>query len=284
MSYNVFYSGNGYTAGTVPTDATAYANEAEVIAKVAGTMARTGYTFAGWNTKRDGSGTSIAAGEDFHMGISDITLYAQWAIVGGDGSSGSLLDDTLNICTLDELKTYLNIRITDVTKDSQLEEVVNAVSKNFEHISNRYFKQRLQVSEYYDGDGTDTLLLDNPPVANLKIYINSSTPRSYTVQTNVNYIICTGKDAEIGKVFFDGDVFEKGVKTVKAIYDAGYATIPYNIKRAALIVCANIWSREADKLKHAQSITVQGSSITISEKDIPSDIFEMLLRYRKGMF
>lgn len=38
---------------------------------------RTGYSFAGWNTASDGTGTNYADGEEYAF-ASDITLYAQW--------------------------------------------------------------------------------------------------------------------------------------------------------------------------------------------------------------
>ena len=38
---------------------------------------RTGYTFSGWNTAQNGSGTSYASGATF-TGNANTTLYAQW--------------------------------------------------------------------------------------------------------------------------------------------------------------------------------------------------------------
>ena len=43
-----------------------------------GTLVKTGYTFAGWNTAANGSGTSYSRGDTFAMGSSNVTLYAQW--------------------------------------------------------------------------------------------------------------------------------------------------------------------------------------------------------------
>jgi uncharacterized repeat protein (TIGR02543 family) len=42
---------------------------------------RTGYAFAGWNTKADGSGTNYASGAAF-TGNANATLYAQWTFQG----------------------------------------------------------------------------------------------------------------------------------------------------------------------------------------------------------
>lgn len=39
---------------------------------------RAGYTFSGWNTKSDGSGTTVASGAEVPMDTEAVTLYAQW--------------------------------------------------------------------------------------------------------------------------------------------------------------------------------------------------------------
>ncbi len=41
-------------------------------------MTQAGYTFIGWNTAENGSGTSRAAGSTFTMGTENVLLYAQW--------------------------------------------------------------------------------------------------------------------------------------------------------------------------------------------------------------
>ena len=41
---------------------------------------RTGYTFAGWNTSPDGTGTDYASGNSYSL-TDDITLYAQWDLI-----------------------------------------------------------------------------------------------------------------------------------------------------------------------------------------------------------
>lgn len=53
-------------------------------------MLKTGYTFTGWNTSADGSGTSRAADSTFSMNTSDVTLYAQWVAAGGTTPKQSL--------------------------------------------------------------------------------------------------------------------------------------------------------------------------------------------------
>ncbi|MBE1557206.1 InlB B-repeat-containing protein, partial [Sporosarcina limicola] len=88
-TYTVTYNGNGNTGGAAPTDSGAYENKASVtVLGNTGNLVRAGYTFAGWNTKADGSRTSYAAGATFTMGSANVTLHAQWTAMppstGGD--------------------------------------------------------------------------------------------------------------------------------------------------------------------------------------------------------
>jgi uncharacterized repeat protein (TIGR02543 family) len=79
--YTVTYDGNTNTGGAVPVDANTYAQSATVsVLNNTGSLVKTGYSFTGWNTASDGSGSSYAAGGTFPMGTSNIILYAQWTI------------------------------------------------------------------------------------------------------------------------------------------------------------------------------------------------------------
>jgi uncharacterized repeat protein (TIGR02543 family) len=79
--YTVTYNGNGNTSGTVPADTNKYTNGATVtVLDNTGSLARTGYTFAGWNTNAAGTGTDRTPGGTFAMGSVNSTLYAKWTI------------------------------------------------------------------------------------------------------------------------------------------------------------------------------------------------------------
>ncbi|WNM20219.1 InlB B-repeat-containing protein [Flavobacterium capsici] len=88
--YTVTYNANGGT-GT-QTDANPYNNGDIVTVLGAGTITRTGYTFANWNTAANGSGTTYSQGNTFAISA-DTTLYAQWTIntytITYDSNSGT---------------------------------------------------------------------------------------------------------------------------------------------------------------------------------------------------
>ena len=98
ITYTVAYNGNGNTGGSTASSSHTYDAAKNLTANG---FTRTGYTFAGWNTAANGSGTSYTNGQSVTnltttQGAT-VTLYAQWTINyynltydanGGTGGSG----------------------------------------------------------------------------------------------------------------------------------------------------------------------------------------------------
>lgn len=73
--YTVTYDANGATSGSVPT-ATSAAG-AQTVAQNSGTLEKSGFSFAGWNTQADGRGVTYAPGSTITPS-SSVTLFAKW--------------------------------------------------------------------------------------------------------------------------------------------------------------------------------------------------------------
>ena len=78
ISYSIAYNANGGT-GAMPSQSMSFG----VVAAIKSNgFVRTGYTFSGWNTQENGTGTSYAEGETVNNLTTTkdavITLYAQW--------------------------------------------------------------------------------------------------------------------------------------------------------------------------------------------------------------
>ena len=111
--YNVTFLGNGNTSGTMnaesdnaPTDLTAKA------------LVRTGYTFTGWNTLANGSGTNYADGASYPF-LAPLTIYAQWTAsyfnvtFDGNGStSGAMGVENHNAPTVLTTNTFVRTGYT----------------------------------------------------------------------------------------------------------------------------------------------------------------------------
>jgi hypothetical protein len=101
-TYAVTYNGNGNTSGTAPADQIKTYDVALTLRANTGALARTGYTFSGWNTAANGTGTDYAEGASYTANLS-VTLYSKWissAIGTGispmRGSSPSVTTTTTN--------------------------------------------------------------------------------------------------------------------------------------------------------------------------------------------
>ncbi len=79
QSHTVTYNPNGAHDGDVPVDSNEYTfnTTVEVIGNT-GSLTNPTYTFAGWNTKADGSGMDYSENQTFTMTFENVTLYATW--------------------------------------------------------------------------------------------------------------------------------------------------------------------------------------------------------------
>ena len=97
-TYTATYDSNNATSGTAPTSQSyTTAGTALTLPGNSGTLARTGYTFAGWNTSADGSGTSYTASQAGVTFTANRTLFAKWTansnVVAYDSQSGSAVSN-----------------------------------------------------------------------------------------------------------------------------------------------------------------------------------------------
>ncbi|MFZ9892069.1 MAG: InlB B-repeat-containing protein, partial [Ilumatobacteraceae bacterium] len=94
--YVVSFDGNGSTGGSVPGNQTKTHGVILTLSSNTGSLVKTGYTFGGWNSAANGSGTSYAAGASYEENAA-VTLYAQWTAnsltVTYDSQSGSAVSD-----------------------------------------------------------------------------------------------------------------------------------------------------------------------------------------------
>jgi uncharacterized repeat protein (TIGR02543 family) len=110
-TYAVAFDANGSTDGTKPAGQTKTYDVTLVLAANSGTLAKTGYTFSGWNTLADGTGTDYAEDANYTANAG-ITLYAKWTINTytvtfntNEGDGGSTATQTLNYNTPTALTT-----------------------------------------------------------------------------------------------------------------------------------------------------------------------------------
>lgn len=99
IGYNFIYNANG---GSGAPSTVAYFMGEFVVIDNSGSTVRTGYTFAGWNTSADGTGSDYVGGQNFLMSNSNMTMYAKWTsnpytlTYNGNAGSGVPTAETRN--------------------------------------------------------------------------------------------------------------------------------------------------------------------------------------------
>jgi uncharacterized repeat protein (TIGR02543 family) len=106
--YNVTFIGNGSTSGTMNAESDNTSTPLTTNAFI-----RTGYTFSGWNTVADGSGTGYAEGATYPF-TAALTLYAQWTadyynvtFKGNGSTSGAMNTESANTATALATNTFV---------------------------------------------------------------------------------------------------------------------------------------------------------------------------------
>lgn len=191
---------------------------------------------------------------------------------------------------LDDFKEHLDIDATDTSKDNFLTNVLNAAWKAAVNYIG-YDLTATDYIEYYDGDASDTILLDNYPIISIaSIYEDiSRTFASDTLIAATDYVFYekTGKVQKVPSstgyvvvgIPVSFSVFGRGVQNVKVSYRAGYSSIPYDANRAVILLGAWYAQRAGTEGKTAE--TLGGKTVQYDNYSIPLFIRQLLLPYKK---
>src|SRR5260221_7966766 len=77
-AYPVIYNGNGNSGGSAPVDGSSPHNYSSTVTVLgAGSLTRTGYTFAGWDTAATRRDSTYTAGATVPFPLAKKKLYAQ---------------------------------------------------------------------------------------------------------------------------------------------------------------------------------------------------------------
>lgn len=172
--FTVTYNGNSHTAGAAPVDTGKYVTGVTVTVKGnTGNMVKVGYTFTGWNTAADGSGTTYVSGVTFPMGSANVTLYAQWTTrttftvtYDGNGNTGGTVPSDAN--------NYETTATVTVKENTGLLAKIGSTFTGWNTAT--------------DGSGTDYASGVTFPMgsANVTLYAKWTTTPSYSVTFNSN--------------------------------------------------------------------------------------------------
>jgi hypothetical protein len=205
--------------------------------------------------------------------------------------------DTYALVTLDEAKNYLmEDPVADLDREEDLiNRLINGISAAAETYMNRKIIAR-DYTEDQDGSGTDSMQLRQYPIVSLTS-VCVDWERNFPVGLNIalsDIIIYSeeGKivrspsglniyiDEETGKIV-KYSTFARGKKNVRTIYNAGYATVPHDIKHVVLQEIVWHYENTTKKKLGVQAVAAVGENVSVFIGELLPTTKMVLSAYRK---
>ena len=184
-------------------------------------------------------------------------------------------DSTLYLVSLDDTKEYLGLTDDDTDRDNRIGYYITVISELADNYTNRALLEQ-EHTEWYDGSGTDRMYLNNYPVSAVtSLVVNPIWWTSEKEIESSDYRLIP----EYGIIVYKYE-FPEGARNVKAVYTAGYSTVPYDLRMATLEYVAQIWQRANEKMWAHESRQGGEKSVTVL-REMPHVTQQVWDRYRR---
>ena len=186
----------------------------------------------------------------------------------------SILDATP--VTLAEMRSFLNIsESADTGQDSIIENLLDDLTVAIEDylgvaIINKAY------TEYYDGDGSSTLLVKRYPIVTV-----TSLTVDTTVESSDDYYLYS----EAGDIIADGFGFTADHRNITLVYMAGWGAARANVPRP-IKLALKLWVSQVYK-KHVAIINqrfAEGATVNFTSEDMPDEVAKKLTPYKVMRF
>jgi len=188
----------------------------------------------------------------------------------------------VSLCTLEDLKTHLEIESD--SQDAFLSNLVLRATHFIETYCNRQLASR-EFTEYYSGDGTNSIMLPNTPVtAVTQIKDDKSGQADFDYDSGDENDVFSYESW--GKLLLtNGDVFREPSSTYplrnyKIVYTGGYATAPEDLRQVCVELAAAKFYLKDKQRQGIASKSVAGQTITYRPDDLSPAQKEVLEAYR----
>lgn len=188
------------------------------------------------------------------------------------------IDSNNALISLEHAKEIIGIKINDESQERMAIFCVNAASELCNTLTGRLLKSR-NNTEYYDGDGTDTIIVNNYPITTLShVYMDSM--QVFGADTDyVSGMRVVSEDMKNTIVYYQGQ-FLPGVRNLKVEYTGGLLTIPADLQMACMELTAFTWVQYHERRFGITSRSMGDGSATFYGQDIPKRILQILERYK----
>ena len=187
------------------------------------------------------------------------------------------MPDATELCSTTNIKLMLGI--TTSGQDSLLALVKAAVEQYVKTYTGRDLLVA-SYTEYYDGDGTGNLRLNQRPIVSVTS-IHADPARNFASASLIpaSDLIGDARSFVVGWLELFSYTFLKGKKAIKVVYSAGYATVPVDLAQATMLIICKQYKVAFKQLYAEGSQQVGDVQITLSPDAFPKDAMDILNRY-----
>jgi hypothetical protein len=192
------------------------------------------------------------------------------------------MPDATELCSTSDLKTML--AITTSGEDTMLALLKAAGEKFVKTFCGRDFIiPSTPYTEYYDGDGSNVLRLDQAPIVSVTS-IHSDPARLFESASLIpaSDLIGDAKSLRLGWLELLTYKFLKGLKSTKVVYSAGWSTIPEDLSFAVKTLICHQYKVVGKKSWDETARQFGDVNITISPNSIPKNALDILKSYRRS--
>jgi len=183
-----------------------------------------------------------------------------------------------DLATRDALKLYLGIDASDTSQDDLLDALIDYASERIESHCGRKFASEA-LTEYLDGTGTSRLVLSRRPVTELTgVYEDSDRVFGADTEIDSADLVLHPEKGIVDRV---GGVFARGRRNLKAVYTAGYATVPDDVALACVKLAAAWYAHARAGADGIRRETLGDYAATYETAALPADVEGALAAYRE---
>jgi len=157
-------------------------------------------------------------------------------------SATSTSSETLvsySLVSLNNVKASINIPFNTSTYDTAIVLMINDATAFIEKYCQRRFKSAAYTTETHSGDDKKGLWVFNPPIISVSAITIDNTAQAQATDYDDNdgyWIEPVLNGSKMYGMIYRQDGWDKGEQNIEVTYVGGYATIPYDVRRAAILV------------------------------------------------
>lgn len=182
------------------------------------------------------------------------------------------------LATLDQLKTQLNFQSSDTRYDTKLTLFLEAGSQWVENYCQRAFSQTT-YTEIIHGNGSNLITTRQWPITSVT-EIRVSESQDWTNASTLLDASSYGTDPDQTGIWLFSDATPTAYNSVRVIYQAGYATIPYDLQLANILISEWFYKLQNRGDSGRTSVGKQGENASILA-DVPPMVKTILQPYKR---